>query len=143
MKSGSAVCERWQKVVREYGDGEKRRPRAPSGSPTTRTSWSSGIPTCWWSPPFCPQGGQTMNVVEFYYRGDRRFRAEFIEAERAAYMETAIEDDDIGERMDRGATPRMKEGKPGRPPIRVRWKTACSISTSSTGGSSRIDAERR
>jgi hypothetical protein len=46
---------------------------------------------------------KTMNVVEFYYPEEIvDFEREFIEAERAAYMETAIEDDDIGERMDRG-----------------------------------------
>ena len=55
---------------------------------------------------------KTMNVVEFYYPEEIvDFEREFIEAERAAYMETAIEDDDIGERMDRGRYALMKEGR--------------------------------
>ena len=39
------------------------------------------------------------------------FEREFIEAERAAYMETAIEDDDIGERMDRGRKALLAQGR--------------------------------
>jgi len=45
----------------------------------------------------------TTNVVEFYYPEEIvHFEREFIEAERAAYMETAIEDDEIAKLMDRG-----------------------------------------
>jgi choline monooxygenase len=43
---------------------------------------------------------ETMNVVEFFYHHD--ISESLITAERAAYMETAIEDDDIAERMDTG-----------------------------------------
>jgi hypothetical protein len=40
---------------------------------------------------------KTLNVVEFYYPEDiALFEREFIDAEQAAYMETAIEDDEIG-----------------------------------------------
>jgi choline monooxygenase len=39
------------------------------------------------------------------------FEPEFVQAEQAAYMETAIEDDDIGERMDRGRLALLKEGR--------------------------------
>jgi len=51
-----------------------------------------------------PKGPQsTVNVVEFYYPEEiAAFEREFIEAHRAAYMETAREDDEIGERMDAG-----------------------------------------
>nr|MBP9219403.1 aromatic ring-hydroxylating dioxygenase subunit alpha [Sterolibacterium sp.] len=55
---------------------------------------------------------RTMNVVEFYYPEEiALFEREFIEAEQAAYMETAIEDDDIGERMDRGRRALMLQGR--------------------------------
>jgi phenylpropionate dioxygenase-like ring-hydroxylating dioxygenase large terminal subunit len=55
---------------------------------------------------------RTLNVVEFYYPEDiALFEREFIEAEQAAYMETAIEDDDIGERMDRGRHALLMEGR--------------------------------
>ena len=60
-----------------------------------------------------PQGvDKTLNVVEFYYPEEiAAFEPEFIEAERAAYMETAIEDDEIAERMDRGRLALYKEGR--------------------------------
>ena len=60
-----------------------------------------------------PQGvDKTMNIVEFYYPEEIvDFEREFIEAEQAAYMETAIEDDEIGERMDRGRLALMRAGR--------------------------------
>ena len=60
-----------------------------------------------------PQGvDKTLNVVEFYYPEEiAAFEPEFIEAERAAYMETAIEDDEIAERMDRGRLALYNEGR--------------------------------
>src|SRR3989344_3936115 len=59
-----------------------------------------------------PQGPQkTLNVVEFYYPEEiAAFEREFIEAQRAAYMETCIEDDEIGERMDAGRRALMERG---------------------------------
>jgi phenylpropionate dioxygenase-like ring-hydroxylating dioxygenase large terminal subunit len=46
---------------------------------------------------------KTRNIVEFYYPEEiALFEREFVEAERAAYMETCIEDDEIAERMDQG-----------------------------------------
>jgi phenylpropionate dioxygenase-like ring-hydroxylating dioxygenase large terminal subunit len=42
-------------------------------------------------------------VVEFYYPEEIvAFEREFVEAQRAAYMETTREDDEIAERMDAG-----------------------------------------
>jgi hypothetical protein len=79
---------------------------------------------------------KTTNVVEFYYPEDiLEFEREFVEAEQAAYMETAIEDDDIGERMDRGRLALMKEGRNEVGPTSRPTRTACSISTSSIAGS--------
>ncbi len=51
-----------------------------------------------------PRGPRrTTNVVEFYYPEEiALFEREFIEAERAAYMETCVEDDEIALRMDAG-----------------------------------------
>ncbi len=46
---------------------------------------------------------ETLNVVEFYYPEEiASFEREFVEAQQAAYMETAVEDDEIAERMDAG-----------------------------------------
>jgi len=59
-----------------------------------------------------PKGPQsTTNVVEFYYPEEiAAFEREFIEAHRAAYMETVKEDDEIGERMDAGRRALFERG---------------------------------
>jgi choline monooxygenase len=54
---------------------------------------------------------RTMNYVEFYYPEEVvLFEREFVEAERAAYMETAREDDEIAERMDAGRKALLDRG---------------------------------
>ncbi|MDR0233601.1 MAG: aromatic ring-hydroxylating dioxygenase subunit alpha [Zoogloeaceae bacterium] len=113
-KSGSPVYERWRKVVREYY--VDRGKTLPQGAvwltyyPNIMIEWYPGtlvVSTVW------PQGPHsTLNLVEFYYPEEIiNFEREFIEAEQAAYMETAIEDDDIGERMDRGRMALEREGR--------------------------------
>jgi choline monooxygenase len=51
-----------------------------------------------------PKGvDKTSNVIEFYYPEEiALFEREFVEAEQAAYFETAVEDDEIALRMDAG-----------------------------------------
>jgi choline monooxygenase len=110
-KHGSPVYERWQNAVRAYY-GEQR--------PKQGAVWLTYFPNIMveWYPhvlvvsTVIPQDvHKTMNVVEFYYPEDiALFEREFIEAEQAAYMETAIEDDDIGERMDRGRLALLRRG---------------------------------
>ncbi|WP_303784662.1 aromatic ring-hydroxylating dioxygenase subunit alpha [Azovibrio restrictus] len=112
-ESSSAVYNRWQKVVREYYGDRGETP--PQGA-----VWLTYYPNIMveWYPhvlvvsTLVPMGvHKTMNVVEFYYPEEIvDFEREFIEAEQAAYMETAIEDDDIGERMDRGRMALLAEG---------------------------------
>ena len=59
--------------------------------------------------PVSPQ--ETLNIVEFYYPEDiAAFEREFVQAQRAAYMETAVEDDEIAERMDAGRKALMLRG---------------------------------
>uniref|UniRef100_UPI002FCA8D91 SRPBCC family protein n=1 Tax=Devosia sp. TaxID=1871048 RepID=UPI002FCA8D91 len=59
--------------------------------------------------PVSPQ--ETINIVEFYYPEDIvAFEREFVLAQRAAYMETALEDDEIAERMDAGRLALMRRG---------------------------------
>jgi len=54
----------------------------------------------------------TTNVVEFYYPEEIvHFEREFVEAQQAAYMETALEDDEIQQRMDRGRRALWREGR--------------------------------
>ncbi len=113
-KSGSKVYERWQKAVLDiYGTEGK--------TPEHGAIWLTYFPNIMveWYPhvlvvsTLIPQAvNKTLNVVEFYYPEEIvDFERDFIEAERAAYMETAVEDDDIGERMDRGRCALMKEGR--------------------------------
>ncbi|HJW25182.1 MAG TPA: aromatic ring-hydroxylating dioxygenase subunit alpha [Rhodocyclaceae bacterium] len=114
LKEGSPVYGRWQKAVREYYAAIGEQPRQGA-------VWLTYYPNIMveWYPhvlvvsTLVPQDvDRTMNVVEFYYPEEIvDFEREFIEAERAAYMETAIEDDDIGERMDRGRRALLKEGR--------------------------------
>jgi phenylpropionate dioxygenase-like ring-hydroxylating dioxygenase large terminal subunit len=51
------------------------------------------------------------NIVEFYYPEDIvLFERAFIEAQQAAYQETAVEDDDICSRMQRGRRALYQQG---------------------------------
>jgi len=103
LKSGSKKYQAWQEQVLQFNQGTV----PPYGAiwltlyPNIMVEWYPHvlvISTLW------PQGvGKTRNVVEFYYPEEIvLFEREFIEAERAAYMETCIEDDEIGFRMDAG-----------------------------------------
>ena len=59
-----------------------------------------------------PRGvDKTLNMVEFFYPEEIvAFEREFVEAQRAAYMETCLEDDEIGERMDAGRRALFERG---------------------------------
>ncbi len=110
-RSGSATYERWHKAVLEYYNG---------AVPPHGAIWLTYYPNIMveWYPHvlvishLIPRGlHQTTNVVEFYYPEDIvLFEREFVEAEQAAYMETAVEDDDIAERMDRGRLALLAQG---------------------------------
>ncbi len=111
-KPGSATYQRWHKAVLDLYSGEL---------PKHGAIWLTYYPNVMveWYPhvlvisTLIPQDvDKTLNVVEFYYPEEiADFEREFIEAEQAAYMETAIEDDVIGERMDRGRRALWKEGR--------------------------------
>jgi choline monooxygenase len=102
-KPGSDVYKKWREVLLNYRGGEK---------PNQGAVWLTYYPTMMveWYPHVLvvsnmyPQGpNKTLNVVEFYYPEEIvAFEREFVEAQQAAYMETCIEDDEIGERMDAG-----------------------------------------
>jgi choline monooxygenase len=59
-----------------------------------------------------PRGPEACtNVVEFYYPEEiALFEREFVEAEQAAYRETAVEDAEIIERMTAGRRALMQQG---------------------------------
>jgi choline monooxygenase len=110
-KPGSDVYKKWHDVVLKYRNGEK---------PTQGAVWLTYYPTMMveWYPHVLvvsnmyPQGpNKTLNVVEFYYPEEiAAFEREFVEAQQAAYMETCIEDDEIGERMDAGRKALFERG---------------------------------
>ncbi|NMG45513.1 Rieske 2Fe-2S domain-containing protein [Aromatoleum toluvorans] len=111
-KPGSPTYQKWHQAVLDY-HGDKR--------PAQGAIWLTYYPNVMveWYPhvlvvsTLIPQDvNRTTNVVEFYYPEDIvEFEREFVEAEQAAYMETAIEDDVIGERMDRGRWALLQEGR--------------------------------
>jgi phenylpropionate dioxygenase-like ring-hydroxylating dioxygenase large terminal subunit len=110
-KFGSGVYERWQKAVLAYY-GSERPPRGAiwlTYYPNIMVEWYPHVLVV--STVIPRDVHKTLNVVEFYYPEEIvEFERDFVEAEQAAYMETAIEDDDIGERMDRGRMALLKEG---------------------------------
>jgi choline monooxygenase len=100
---GTKTYERWHKAVLEYYDGKV---------PAHGAIWATIYPNImleWYAhvliiSTLIPRGvDRTTNIVEFYYPEDiALFEREFVEAEQAAYMETAAEDDEIAVRMDAG-----------------------------------------
>ena len=110
-KSGSPAYKKWQEQVLKFSNGEP---------PKFGAIWLTLYPNIMveWYPPVLvvstlwPRGPQkTTNVVEFYYPEEiALFEREMVEAERAAYMETCVEDDEIALRMDAGRRILMERG---------------------------------
>ena len=110
-KPGSDVYRKWHEVLLNYQGGEQ---------PTRGAIWLTYYPHIMveWYPHVLTvstlhpiSAGKTLNMVEFYYPEEIvAFEREFVEAQRAAYMETAIEDDEIAERMDAGRKALMLRG---------------------------------
>ena len=102
-KAGSPAYRRWQEALLKYRGGQ---------APAHGAIWLTYYPTVMveWYPhvlvvsTLFPRGPRkTLNLVEFFYPEEiAAFERDFIDAEQAAYMETCIEDDEIGERMDAG-----------------------------------------
>ncbi len=108
---GSDVYREWHERLLEYRGGE---------APEFGAVWVTYFPTHMIElyphvlvlstlHPISPQ--ETMNVVEFYYPEEiAAFERDFVKAQQAAYMETAVEDDEIAERMDAGRRALMLRG---------------------------------
>jgi phenylpropionate dioxygenase-like ring-hydroxylating dioxygenase large terminal subunit len=63
---------------------------------------------------------ETLNVIEFYYPAAlRESNRELVEAHRAAYMETALEDDEIAERTDAGRRALYQRGVDDSGPYQI------------------------
>ena len=102
-KAGSPTYKRWHEVLRNFmGDKQPRH-----GAiwmlyyPNVMLEWYPHVLVVSTLIPRSPQ--RTTNIVEFYYPEEiALYEREFVEAQQAAYMETAVEDDEIAVRMDRG-----------------------------------------
>jgi phenylpropionate dioxygenase-like ring-hydroxylating dioxygenase large terminal subunit len=109
---GTKTYERWHKAVLDYYGGQV----PPHGA-----IWLTIYPNIMveWYPHVLiistvhPRGVDKMtNVIEFYYPEDiALFEREFVEAEQAAYLETAREDDEIAQRMDAGRRALYRAGR--------------------------------
>jgi phenylpropionate dioxygenase-like ring-hydroxylating dioxygenase large terminal subunit len=109
---GTPTYGKWhEQVLRVYGE---RTP--PYGAiwltyyPNLMVEWYPHVLVISTLVPKGPRS--TVNYVEFYYPEEiALFEREFVEAERAAYLETAVEDDEIADRMDAGRLILMNRGE--------------------------------
>jgi choline monooxygenase len=102
-QAGSKAYQRWRDAVMRFNGGVV---------PQQGAIWLTYLPNIMieWYPhvltisTLIPQGPQkTLNVVEFYYPEEvAAFERDLVESQRAAYLETCAEDDEIAERMDAG-----------------------------------------
>jgi phenylpropionate dioxygenase-like ring-hydroxylating dioxygenase large terminal subunit len=110
-RPGSPVYQRWHEQVLRYREG---------GSPSHGAIWLTYFPNVMveWYPhalvvsSLIPRGPEACtNIVEFYYPEEiALFEREFVEAEQAAYRETAIEDAEIIARMTAGRRALLGQG---------------------------------
>ncbi len=110
-QGGSPVYQRWQEALLKYRNGEPPKYGAIwlTYYPHVMVEWYPHVLTVSTLHPMGPQ--KTMNMVEFYYPEEIvAFEREFVEAQRAAYMETCVEDDEIALRMDAGRQALMQRG---------------------------------
>jgi len=110
-RPGTDAYRLWHEVLLRYRGGEKPERGAIwlTYYPHIMVEWYPHVLTISTVHPVGPQ--KTLNLVEFYYPEEiHAFEREFIEAQQAAYMETAIEDDEIGEREDQGRRALLERG---------------------------------
>ncbi|MEF9964338.1 MAG: aromatic ring-hydroxylating dioxygenase subunit alpha [Comamonas sp.] len=110
-KPGSDIYKTWHEVLLNFRDGKMPEHGAIwlTYYPHIMVEWYPHVLTVSTLHPLSVD--KTMNVVEFYYPEEiSAFEPEFVQAQRAAYMETAIEDDEIAERMDAGRKALFERG---------------------------------
>lgn len=111
-KPGSPVYKRWHNALLAYQNGEIPKHGAIwlTYYPLVMVEWYPHVLTV---STLVPQGPQkTLNVIEFFYPEEiAGFEPDFIEAQRAAYMETCTEDDEIALRMDAGRKALLTRGE--------------------------------
>ncbi|MGZ5233326.1 MAG: aromatic ring-hydroxylating oxygenase subunit alpha [Burkholderiales bacterium] len=110
-RPGSPVYQKWHEQVLKYAEGV---------GPSHGAIWLTYFPNVMveWYPhslvvsSLVPRGAEACtNVVEFYYPEEiALFEREFVEAEQAAYRETAVEDAEIIARMTAGRRALLQQG---------------------------------
>jgi choline monooxygenase len=102
-KPGTPTYKRWHEACLKYLDGREPKYGAlwMTYYPGLMLEWYPHVLIVSHLIPRSPT--KTTNVVEFYYPEEiALFEREFIEAQQAAYVETALEDNEICLRLDRG-----------------------------------------
>jgi choline monooxygenase len=110
-QAGSPVYQRWHEALMQYRQGELPDHGAIwlTYYPHIMIEWYPHVLTVSTLHPISPT--RTLNMVEFYYPEEiAAFERDFVEAQRAAYMETCVEDDEIAERMDAGRAALLQRG---------------------------------
>jgi len=110
-KAGSPVYQRWHQQLMQYRQGQAPEHGAIwlTYYPHIMVEWYPHVLTVSTLHPISVD--KTLNMVEFYYPEEiSAFERDFVEAQRAAYMETCIEDDEIAERMDAGRKALLARG---------------------------------
>ncbi len=109
---GSPAYKKWQDVLMRY-----RQHKTPEFGAIWLTYYPGLMielyPNVMVASQIIPTGVDSCtNVVEFYYPKDvLEFGREFMDAEQAAYLETAVEDEDICQRMFDGRKALHAQGK--------------------------------
>ena len=109
--AGSPVYQRWHQQLMAYREGRPPEQGAIwlTYYPHIMVEWYPHVLTVSTLHPVSPT--ETLNMVAFYYPEEIvAFEREFVEAQRAAYMETCVEDDEIAERMDAGRKALLARG---------------------------------
>ncbi len=110
-KAGSPTYQRWHDVLMRYREGQLPAHGAIwlTYYPHIMVEWYPHVLTVSTLHPVSVD--KTLNMVAFFYPEEiAAFEREFVEAQRAAYMETCVEDDEIAERMDAGRKALMLRG---------------------------------
>jgi phenylpropionate dioxygenase-like ring-hydroxylating dioxygenase large terminal subunit len=110
-KPGTPVYRKWHEACLRFLDGATPKQGAlwMTWFPGLMMEWYPNVLVVSHLIPRSPE--RTTNVVEFYYPEEiALFEREFVEAQQAAYVETAKEDDEICQRMDRGRRALWRQG---------------------------------
>jgi phenylpropionate dioxygenase-like ring-hydroxylating dioxygenase large terminal subunit len=110
-KPGTPTYRRWHEACLKFLDGATPKQGAlwMTYYPGLMLEWYPNVLVVSHLIPRSPT--RTTNVVEFYYPEEiALFEREFVSAQQAAYVETAIEDEEICKRLDRGRRALFEQG---------------------------------